>query len=265
MSDTTQSDVVVDSSPQVDDVVENPIVDEVVTEGETKEPPKVETDKQEDDDDDSSLPNGVKKRIDKITRQKYEQQAEINKLKAELDSIKAQTAPTLQEPDISQFEDLDSYVKAQVKYEKELEKQQTQSQQAQQTQAQAVAQDWVAKVDKVRSVAPDFDAVFNNVASIEFAPMALEAVAQHPKGAEIAYMLGKDVGEAYRIAALPPSQQLMAIGEIAARTNVPKPKTVSSAPAPIKPVQGGASNSSPPADIDEWMKWRNDQLRQKKR
>ena len=263
MSDTTQSDVVQDSSPVVEEVVESQIVEEVETEG---EPPKVEADKQEEEhDDDSSLPNGVKKRIDKITRQKYEQQAEINKLKAELESFKAQTAPTLQEPDISQFDDLESYVKAQVKYEKELEKQATQSQQAQQTQAQAVAQDWVAKVDKVRSVAPDFDAVFNNVASIEFAPMALEAVAQHPKGAEIAYMLGKDISEAYRIAALPPSQQLMAIGEIAARTNVPKPKTVSSAPAPIKPVQGGASNSSPPADIDEWMKWRNDQLRQKKR
>ena len=264
MSDTTQSDVVQDSSPVVEEVVDNPIVDEVETEGK-QDAPKVEADKQEDEDDDSSLPNGVKKRIDKITRQKYEQQAEINKLKAELESFKAQTAPTLQEPDISQFDDLESYVKAQVKYEKELEKQQTQSQQAQQTQAQAVAQDWVSKVDKVRSVAPDFDAVFNNVASIEFAPMALEAVAQHPKGAEIAYMLGKDVSEAYRIAALPPSQQLMAIGEIAARTNVPKPKTVSSAPAPVKPVQGGASNSSPPANIDEWMKWRNDQLRQKKR
>jgi len=262
MSDTTQSDVVVDSSPQVEEVIEAPIVEEVETEGEQ---PKVEADKQEDEDDDSSLPNGVKKRIDKITRQKYEQQAEINKLKAELETFKAQTAPMLQEPDISQFEDLDSYVKAQVKYEKELEKQTTQNQQAQQTQAQIVAQEWVSKVDKVRSVAPDFDEAFNKVASIEFAPMALEAVAQHPKGAEIAYMLGKNVSEAYRIAALSPSQQLIAIGEIAARTSVPKPKTVSTAPAPVKPVQGGASNSSPPADIDEWMKWRNDQLRQKKR
>ena len=265
MSDTTQSDVVVDSSPQVDDVVESPIVAEVETEGETKEPPKVEADKQEDEDDDSSLPNGVKKRIDKITRQKYEQQAEINKLKSELETFRAQTAPTLQEPDISKYDNLDSYVSAVVKYERELEKQTAQSQQAEQTQAQAVAQDWVAKVDKVRSVAPDFDAAFSNIASIEFAPMALEAVAEHPKGAEIAYMLGKDISEAYRIAALTPRQQLMAIGELSARTNVPKPKTVSSAPAPIKPVQGGASNSSPPADIDEWMKWRNDQLRQKKR
>ena len=261
MSDTTQSDVVVDSSPQVE-VVEPIEAEKVETESEQ---PEVEAKEAEKEHDDSSLPKGEIKRIAKLTRQKYEQQAEINKLKSELETFRAQTAPTLQEPDISKYDNLDSYVSAVVKYERELEKQTAQSQQAEQTQAQAVAQDWVAKVDKVRSVAPDFDAAFSNIASIEFAPMALEAVAEHPKGAEIAYMLGKDISEAYRIAALTPRQQLMAIGELAARTNVPKPKMVSSAPAPVKPVQGGASNSSPPADIDEWMKWRNDQLRQKKR
>ena len=261
MSDTTQSDVVVDSSPQVE-VVEPIEVEKVETESEQ---PEVEAKEAEKEQDESSLPEGVKKRIDKVTRQKYEAIAESNRYKAELEQLRAQIAPKQEAPDISQFDTLDDYVEAVAEYKFNQKAQATQSQHAQQTQAQAVAQDWVAKVEKVRSVAPDFDAVFNNVASIEFAPMALEAVAQHPKGAEIAYMLGKDIGEAYRIAALPPSQQLMAIGEIAARTNVPKPKTVSSAPAPIKPVQGGASNSSPPADIDEWMKWRNDQLRQKKR
>ena len=266
MSDnTTQSDVVVDSSPQVEEVVESPIVEEVETEGETKEPPKVEADKQEDEDDDSSLPNGVKKRIDKVTRQKYEAVAEANRYKAELEQLRAQLAPKQEAPDISHFDTLDDYVEAVAEYKYQNNMLSEQEKNVERAIEQRVSREWTAKVEKVRSVAPDFDAVFNNVASIEFAPMALEAVAQHPKGAEIAYMLGKDVGEAYRIAALPPSQQLMAIGEIAARTNVPKPKTVSSAPAPIKPVQGGASNSSPPADIDEWMKWRNDQLRQKKR
>ena len=262
MSDnTTQSDVVVDSSPLVEEVTENPIVEEVETEGEQ---PKVEADKQEDEDDDSSLPNGVKKRIDKVTRQKYEAVAEANRYKAELEQLRAQIAPKQEAPDISEFDTLDDYVEAVAEYKLNQKTQTAQSQQAQQTQAQAVAQDWVAKVEKVRSVAPDFDAAFNNVASIEFAPMALEAVAQHPKGAEIAYMLGKDIGEAYRIAALPPSLQLMAIGELAARTNVPKPKTVSTAPTPVKPVQGGSSNSAPPSDMDEWIKWRNNQLRQKR-
>ena len=266
MSDTTQSDVVVDSSPQVDDVVESPIVEEVETKGETKEPPKVEADKQEDEDDDSSLPNGVKKRIDKVTRQKYEAVAEANRYKAELEQLRAQIAPKQEAPDISQFDTLDEYVEAVAEYKLNQKTQATQSQQAQQTQAQAQAQDWVAKVDKVRSVAPDFDDAFNNVASIEFAPMALEAVAQHPKGAEIAYMLGKNVSEAYRIAALPPTQQLIAIGEIAAKTNVPKPKAVSSAPPPVKTISGGNVTTDPSKmSTSDYIKWRNDQQRQKKR
>ena len=265
MSDLSQSDVVVDSSPQVEEVTENPIVDEVKTEGE-ETTSKVEAEKQEDEpDDDSSLPNGVKKRIDKVTRQKYEAVAEANRYKAELEQLKAQLAPKQEAPDISQFDTLDDYVEAVAEYKYQNNMLSEQEKNVERAIEQRVAREWTAKVEKVRSVAPDFDAVFNNVASIEFAPMALEAVAQHPKGAEIAYMLGKNVSEAYRIAALPPSQQLMAIGEIAAKTNVPKPKAVSSAPAPVKPVQGGSSNSAPPTDIDEWMKWRNDQLRQKKR
>ena len=264
MSDNTQSDVVLDSSPTVEEVIDNPIVEEVETEG---EPPKVEADKQEDEDDDSSLPNGVKKRIDKVTRQKYEAIAESNRLKAEIEQLRAQIAPKQEAPDISQFDTLDDYVEAVAEYKLNQKTQTAQSQHAQQTQAQAQAQDWVSKVEKVRSVAPDFDAVFNNVASIEFAPMALEAVAQHPKGAEIAYMLGKDVSEAYRIAALPPSQQLMAIGELAARTNVPKPKTVSTAPAPVKPVgssSGGKKSINEMSD-KEYSEFRANQIKQRRR
>jgi hypothetical protein len=266
MSEQTQSDVVVDSSPQVEEVIdEQNVADNTEAESETTQ--KVEDKEQQDDDsehDESSLPNGVKKRIDKVTRQKYEAVAEANRYKAELEQLRAQLAPKQEAPDISQFDTLDEYVDAVAEYKFNQKAQATQRHQAQQTQAQAQAQDWVAKVDKVRSVAPDFDEAFNNVANIEFAPMALEAVAQHPKGAEIAYMLGKNVSEAYRIAALSPTQQLMAIGEIAAKTNVPKPKAVSTAPSPVKPVQGGSSNSAPPSDMDEWIKWRNNQLRQKR-
>jgi len=267
MSDTTQSDVVVDSSPQVE-VVEPIEAETVETEVESESAPKeVEAKEAEKEHDESSLPEGVKKRIDKVTRQKYEAIAESNRLKAEIEQLRAQIAPKQEAPDISQFETLDDYVEAVAEYKLNQKTQTAQSQQAQQTQAQAIAQDWVAKVDKVRSVAPDFDAVFNNVASIEFAPMALEAVAQHPKGAEIAYMLGKDVGEAYRIAALPPSQQLMAIGEIAAKTNVPKPKAVSTAPAPVKPVgssSGGKKSINEMSD-KEYNEFRANQIKQRRR
>ena len=92
--------------------------------------------------------------------------------------------------------------------------------------AQKVAQEWQSKVEKVRAVAPDFDEAFANVAEITFAQSTLDAVAGHKKGAEIAYLLGKDPVKAYQIASLPPMQQLMAIGEIAAKTNLTRPKTV---------------------------------------
>ena len=264
MSDTTQSDVVVDSSPQVEEVIEEVIETPEESEQAEKEAEPEKTEESETQDDEHSLPNGVKKRIDKITRQKYEAVAEANRLKAELEQMRAQLAPKQKEPDISDFDTLDEYVEAVAEYKLNQKSQETLSKQAQQTQAQAQAQEWVSKVNKVREVAPDFDEAFNNVANIEFAPIALEAVAQHPKGAEIAYMLGKDVSEAYRIAALPPSMQLMAIGEVAARASLPKPKAVSTAPKPVKPVNSGGASNAPPEDMDEWVKWRNQQLRQKR-
>lgn len=263
MSDNTQSDVVVDSSPQVE-VVEPIEAETVETESEQ---PEVEAKEAEKEHDESSLPEGVKKRIDKVTRQKYEAVAEANRYKAELEQLRAQLAPKQEAPDISNFDTFEEYSDALAEYKYQQKVQQVQSQQTQQTQAQAIAQDWVAKVEKVRSVAPDFDEVFSNVADVPFAQVALDAVAQHPKGAEIAYMLGKDVSEAYRIAALPPSQQLMAIGEVAARANLPKPKTVSTAPSPVKPVgssSGGKKSISEMTD-KEYSEFRANQIKQRRR
>jgi hypothetical protein len=263
MSDnTTQSDVVVDSSPQVE-VVEPIEAEKVETESEQQE---VETKEAEKEPDESSLPEGVKKRIDKVTRQKYEAIAESNRLKAEIEQLRAQIAPKQEAPDIAQFDDFESYSEAVAEYKYQQKQQEAQKQQHTQVHTQKVAQEWVSKVEEVRKVAPDFDQVFNNVASIEFAPMALEAIAGHKKGAEIAYSLGKDLSEAYRIAALPPAEQLMAIGELAAKTSLPKPKTVSSAPPPVKTVSGGNVTTDPSKmSTSDYIKWRNDQQRQKKR
>ena len=260
MSEQTQSDVIVESSPQVE--AETPETVEPVENQEVKEPEQTET--TEDDDNSDSLPNGVKKRIDKLTRQKYEAIAEVNRLKAEFEALKAQIAPKQEAPDISQFDTLDDYVEALAEYKYQNNMLSQQEKYAERAREQRVAREWTDKLEKVRAVAPDFDEAFKNVAEITFAQSTLDAVAGHEKGAEIAYLLGKDPVKAYQIASLPPMQQLMAIGEIAAKTNLTRPKTVSTAPAPIKPVSGGASNSAPPADIDEWVKWRNNQIRQKR-
>ena len=267
MSDATQSDVVVDSSPQVEEVIKEVIETPEESEQAEKEAEPEKTEESEAQDDEHSLPNGVKKRIDKITRQKYEAVAEANRLKAELEQMRAQLAPKQKEPDISDFDTFDDYTEALAEYKFNQKAQAQQQQASQQQQAQKVAQDWQSKVEKVRAVAPDFDEAFANVAEITFAQSTLDAVAGHEKGAEIAYLLGKNVGEAYRIAALPPYQQLMAIGELAARTNVPKPKTVSTAPAPVKPVgssSGGKKSVNEMSD-KEFNEWRANQIKQRRR
>ncbi|HNL80435.1 MAG TPA: hypothetical protein PKL69_08860 [Agitococcus sp.] len=260
MSEQTQSDVIVESSPQVE--AETPETVEAVENQEAKEPEQTET--TEDDENSDSLPNGVKKRIDKLTRQKYEAQAELNRLKAEFEALKAQSAPKAVEPQMSDFDTFDDYTEALAEY-KYNQKTQAQAQQYnQQAQAQKVAQEWQSKVEKVRAVAPDFDEAFANVAEITFAQSTLDAVAGHEKGAEIAYLLGKDPVKAYQIASLPPMQQLMAIGEIAAKTNLTRPKTVTNAPPPVKPVSGKSSIVDPNSlSMKEWVAYRNKQLRQK--
>jgi len=259
MSEQTQSDVIVESSPQVE--AETPETVEPVENQEAKEPEQTET---TEDDDSDSLPNGVKKRIDKVTRQKYEAIAEANRLRAELEQLRAQFAPKQEVPDISQFDTMDDYVEALVEYKYQNNMLSQQEKYAERAREQRVAREWTDKVEKVRAVAPDFDEAFANVAEITFAQSTLDAVAGHEKGAEIAYLLGKDPVKAYQIASLPPMQQLMAIGEIAAKTNLTRPKTVTNAPPPVKPVSGKSSIVDPNSlSMKEWVAYRNKQLRQK--
>ena len=260
MSEQTQSDVIVESSPQVE--AETPETVEPVENQEAKEPEQTET--TEDDENSDSLPNGVKKRIDKVTRQKYEAIAEANRLRAELEQLRAQFAPKQEAPDISQFDTMDDYVEALVEYKYQNNMLSQQEKYAERAREQRVAREWTDKVEKVRAVAPDFDEAFANVAEITFAQSTLDAVAGHEKGAEIAYLLGKDPVKAYQIASLPPMQQLMAIGEIAAKTNLTRPKTVTNAPPPVKPVSGKSSIVDPNSlSMKEWVAYRNKQLRQK--
>lgn len=99
-----------------------------------------------------------------------------------------------------------------------------------------------------------------SVENINFAPSTVSAVAQHEKGAEIVYMLGNNLNLAYEIASLPPMQQLMAIGEIAASAKFNKPKQTTSAPKPAPTVNGSSPNSDPRAmSTEQYIKWRNQQ------
>jgi len=254
MSDLSQSAEIVESAPQVEpsDVESEQV--ETVEQKETTEQPE------EENDNDDSLPKGAKKRIDKLTRQKYEQQDVINRLTAKLEQYESQHSPILKEPDSVDYSTVEDWVNAQVEYR--LQKMQMDEQQKhwQQSEAQAIANDWAQKTAKFKAVAPDFDEKMASVENINFAKSTVSAVAQHEKSAEIVYMLGNNLNLAYEIASMPPMQQLIAIGEIAASAKFNKPKQTTSAPRPAPTVNGSSPNSDPRAmSTEQYIKWRNQQ------
>ena len=86
-----------------------------------------------DDDhepDPAKLPKGVQKRIDKLTRQRYEQEARIRELDAKISEYERKAQASQPDPDPSQFETLEQYLDAKVEFEaskrlREIEQQRT--------------------------------------------------------------------------------------------------------------------------------------------
>ena len=75
------------------------------------------------------------------------------------------------------------------------------------------------------------------------------AIAHSEEGPEIAYYLGNHPEEAERISKLVPQLQLVELGKIVARlTPTDKPKTVSAAPAPGKPIKASSETTVSPEE-----------------
>lgn len=141
---------------------------------------------------------------------------------------------------------------------------------AQQSQAKVVetyAEREQAAVEKY----PDFKAIAYNDA-VPITPAMTEVIVASEVGPELAYYLGKNLGEAERISRLTPLQQAVELGKIEVTltpTATPTPaKKVPSAPEPIAPVGSRTSNPTyDPTDprslkmpVKDWMKARNEQV-----
>lgn len=64
-----------------------------------------------------------------------------------------------------------------------------------------------------------------------------EVIQTSDQGADVAYFLGSNAHIAQQIASLPPALQARELGKLEATLSMPKPKTETSAPEPIKPVK----------------------------
>ncbi len=77
-------------------------------------------------------------------------------------------------------------------------------------------------------------------------------------GPDIAYHLGRNPDEAWRIARLDPLSAAREIGRIGAMTAPPPGRRVTGAPDPVRPVGGGEAPQRDPGAMSyaEYRRWR---------
>lgn len=185
----------------------------------------------------------VQKRIDQLTRQKYELQQQVDNLRKEI----ADTGT----PGVYTQADVEMAARRLVEQEKFNDR------------CEAIYNSGTSKFD-------DFDAALRNLGALGGLPNeVISVVSEFPNADAVLYELGHDLEKADKIFSLPVHKQAVELAKLAMTLDKPEPKPelkpVSKAPAPISPI-GGSAKSSLPSDkmsMSEWVAAREAQMRAK--
>jgi hypothetical protein len=169
------------------------------------------------------------KRIDEVTRQKYDAQREADYWRGLAEGRSQPRQPQQQQVSVpDRWEDPEGYDRWLISQAAEVARRQT----AQDMQRQQVLRTYEERVQATRQSHPDYDAVVHDP-SLPITPLMAEVIREREAGPEVAYYLGTNRSEAQRIAALSLHQQAAELGRIeAAFAKAPQaqPRTPPSAP-----------------------------------
>jgi len=204
----------------------------------------------------------VQARIDKITREKYDERRRGDALEKRLAVIEGKIGTNQRpvRPNIKSYvvegEEMDyqAYDSAMTEYEdglftwKETQGETKRRTTDAETARESMMDTFSKQTDAIRAKHSDYDEVVNRPV---FTPEMQDAIFESEHGAEIAYHLGKNGREATKIANLSPSQMNREFGKLEARFSaVPLTKKISNAPSPIKPVGGAETIQKDPAKMN---------------
>lgn len=190
------------------------------------------------------------------------------KLERKLQREQAQAQPQRVEvgepPDPKDFNDALSYADALAEFKAEQKLAEREAAKHRETLDTTYAE----REDAAREKYDDFHEVVYSP-NLPISEYMAEVIKASDLGPDIAYHLGKNPGEARRIAGLPPLKQAAEIGKIeVSLTANPPVKKVSSAPDPISPVRRSSGTPtydptdprSAKMDVKDWMRARNEQV-----
>lgn len=227
--------------------------------------PSTEETGEEPDEKKGKPPKGVQKRLDELTREKYDQQRRAEAAEARLEKALSliekgpiqQPSPTIDpngppNPDLYPEGELDvNFIRDLTRYEVR--------QEIQAARQEAVHQKTVSEIEFREEAARSKYADYNEVVSPQnLGPLlqnqdVFQTLASHEQGPELAYYLGKNPDQVVAIAQMTPYQAAMRIGQLLASItpDAPAKATPSKAPPPISPIRG--SGASPAVNYESRM------------
>lgn len=190
------------------------------------------------------------KRINELTREKYDLRREIDRLKAggTPPVVSPPTTPA-GEPRVEDYDTTEAYIKAlalhSVAQAREIDREERR-QQAVLAQQQTEMEKFVPQVEAARTKYTDFDDV---TSAPIYGPLAQSLLYGSVHGAEIAYYLGTHPQELERLNGANLMEAARLIVKLETRFEPLIQRTVSGAPAPIIPVKGAAPVTMDPSKM----------------
>ena len=226
--------------------------------------------------------NGYQKRINELTRDKYEMKERLANLEGRLQSQPPQQQqpppePEKAKPKMDDYDDTEKYYEelAEWKAEKIVDKRlkinkAEQERSNQRYHANTVEQKWQTKQQAAKEKFEDFEEVVSNSEVYLTAPMAGVAKEVLDGGAEVLYYLAQNPVEAETISRMTNTYQVTAaMSKIEERikSGTKKPSVSKTPPPTTKLKSGGSGVDKAPNDkdsADEWRRKRNAQVRKRK-
>lgn len=218
-------------------------------------------------DDEPKMPKGLEKRLSKLTKQKYEQQARIDDLERRLlEQSNRQPERARDEFSDDEWVEHVAHKKAQELFEKQ---QQTQRQEYERNQrAQQSANVWQSKIDSFKDEMPDFQQVVSS-ADIDLPVDVIQQIAESDIGPKIAYHLASNVNDAEKLVDMTQRQRDRYLTRLEIKledksfnkVQKPAPEVTRAAPTPKSRGNSNVNVNENSMSIDDWMAARNKQVR----
>jgi hypothetical protein len=215
-------------------------------------------------------PRGVQKRLDELTREKYDAQRRADAMQAQLDRAMAMLeqsrggkAPEPAPVDVNAPPDPERYPEGELDrgYLRDMARHEARQElamfQAEQERQRTVA-DIRTREDAARAKYADYNEVVSGerlAPLLQGNPGVVEILATHEQGPDLAYYLGSHPEELQALARMRPAHAAVRLGQLIS-TLTPQeppatPRPVSKAPAPISPLRG--SGAAPAINLDQQL------------